>query len=49
MELSLDLRFPKNRLIMAENPRLFSFQDLKAGTFDLPKNAKRFICKGFHQ
>ncbi|MEB3339312.1 hypothetical protein [Okeania sp.] len=26
----------------------FSFQDLKSGTFDLPKNAKKFISKGFH-
>ncbi|NEQ41292.1 MAG: hypothetical protein F6K40_35870 [Okeania sp. SIO3I5] len=32
---------------MAENPRLFSLRGLKTGTFDILKNAKKFICKGF--
>ena len=33
---------------LAENPRFFSFQDLKADTCDLPKNSKKFIYQGFH-
>ncbi|WP_324236789.1 hypothetical protein [Okeania sp.] len=33
---------------MTENPRIFNFQDLKADTFNIPKNANKVdLVKAF--